>query len=80
MGIKSEVKEMFLKLATNDQSDEAFLLTSALMGCLPRPKGSIYEGWSINSFLFFTGSLFMGGFASFSVSINSNLSLIGRKR
>ena len=25
--IKSEVEEFFLKLATNDQSDEAFLLT-----------------------------------------------------
>ena len=26
--IKSEVEEIFLKLATNDQSDDAFLLTS----------------------------------------------------
>ena len=38
-----------------------------------------YEGWSINSFLVFIRSLFMGGFKSFSVIINSNLSLIGRK-
>ena len=28
MCIKSEFEEMFLKLATNNQSDEAFLLTS----------------------------------------------------
>ena len=38
-----------------------------------------YEGCSINSFLISIGSLFMGGFTSFSVIINSNLSLIGRK-
>ena len=38
MCIKSEVEEILFKLATNDHSDEAFLLTSkflALMGRLP---------------------------------------------
>ena len=39
----------------------------------------MYEGWSINLFLFSIVSLFMGGFTSFSVIINSNLSLIGKK-
>ena len=39
----------------------------------------IYKGWSINLFLFSIGSLSMGGFTSFSVIINSNLSLSGRK-
>ena len=28
MGIKSEVEEILFKIAINDQSDEAFLLTS----------------------------------------------------
>ena len=39
MCIKSEVEEMFFKLATNDQSDAAFLLTSNLwpQGCLLLP-------------------------------------------
>ena len=31
-----------------------------------------YEGWSINSFFFSIGSLFMGGFTSFSVIIKDN--------
>ena len=36
MCVKSEVEEILFKLATNDQNDEAFLLTKilALMGCL----------------------------------------------
>ena len=41
---KSEVEEILFKLATNDHSDEAVLLTSkilALMGCLPLPKGYV---------------------------------------
>ena len=38
------------------------------------------RGRLINLVLFSKGSLFMGGFTSFSISINSNLSLIGRKR
>ena len=31
MCIKPEAEEIFLKLATNDQSDEAFLLTSKFL-------------------------------------------------
>ena len=38
-----------------------------------------YEGWSIKLFRLTIGSLFVGGFTSFSVIINSNLSLIRRK-
>ena len=48
MYIKSEVEEIFFKLATNDHSDEAFLLTFkilALMGCLPLPKGYVYTSF-----------------------------------
>ena len=45
MCIKSDVKEILFKLATNDHSDEAFLLTDikilALMGCLPLLKGYV---------------------------------------
>ena len=42
MCIKSEVEEILFKLATNDHSDEAFLLTSKfwpLMGCQPHTLG-----------------------------------------
>ena len=51
MCIKSYVEENFVKLATKDQNDEAFLLTSKClplpkgkvpMGCLPLPKGYIH--------------------------------------
>ena len=46
MCIKSEVEEIFVKLATNDQSDEAFqnvdIKLLAPMGCLPLPKSYIY--------------------------------------
>ena len=43
MCIKSEVEEIRFKLATNDHSDEAFLLTKilALIVCLPLPKGYV---------------------------------------
>ena len=43
MCIKSDFKEIVLKLATNGQSDKDFLLTSKLSprGCLPQP-GAIY--------------------------------------
>ena len=38
MCIKSEVEEIFFKLATNDHSDEAFdIKIFALIGCLPLP-------------------------------------------
>ena len=43
MCIKSEVEEMFLKLATNNKSDEAFLLTSNFWpNGLSAPAGAIY--------------------------------------
>ena len=46
MCIKSEFEEILFKLATNDHSDEAFLLSVdikllALMSCLPLPKGYV---------------------------------------
>ena len=44
MCIKSEVEEILFKLATDDHSDEAFLLKSqffTLKGCLPLPKGYV---------------------------------------
>ena len=44
MCIKSEIEEILFKIATNDHSDEAFLLTLkilALMCCLPLPRGYV---------------------------------------
>ena len=43
--IKSDFKDIILKLATNGQSDKAFLLTSGFFftkGCLPLPRGYIH--------------------------------------
>ena len=42
--IKSDLKEIVLKLATNGQSDKGVLLTSTFVpkGCLPVPWGYIH--------------------------------------
>ena len=42
---KSDFKDIFLKLATNESNDKTFLLTSKLCplgGCLPLPRGQIH--------------------------------------